>query len=454
MGNTSRNNDELIAIAGCNNSTRQGDVVFVHGLGGSARSTWHPYEQKDDNNFWLTWLWQEMPQFGIWSFGYEAEPSQWKGTAMSLFDQASNLLAWVDARELGTKPLFFVTHSMGGLLVKKFLSTAHNFKREALLEQVKGIVFLSTPHTGSHLANLVKNIGVLARTTVSVNELKAHEPQLRELNEWYRENVTGLDIATKVFYETRTTKGISVVDPDSANPGISGVKPIAISKDHINIAKPSSTNDLVFLGVKSFLYKNLKSALEESHKESQTTDLIVSSLDSARRLSPLKGHPTIKLEGEKLKVFTEGFCALFSLTHNQIGSALIRVRGIVLRVLEFIPDKIPKYEYKVDFDQLIGKQTAETRVFNISLDGKNPPISIWVEDSNNPLFSETGNLLDVVPPRTLTLTSAAEDQGEELKMNVVAVTPGFYKLQFVFEYFVLGQDHFKESEIVQVYYHE
>lgn len=247
----------LIPIFGCDNSTWAGDVIFVHGLGGNARGTWHPQEKDDDNNFWLNWLGEELTDVGIWSFGYEAEPFAWKGKAMPLFDQASNLLDWLENRDLGERPLIFVTHSMGGLLVKEMLRTAQNFKKQEILDQTKGIVFLATPHTGANLAKLIDKIGTLTRTNVNVEELKAHAPQLRQLNEWYRENVDDLGIATKVYYETQPVFGILVVDQDSANPGIKGVKPVGIPDDHISIVKPESTDSQIYLGVRKFIKKNL-----------------------------------------------------------------------------------------------------------------------------------------------------------------------------------------------------
>ena len=142
---------------------------------------------------------------------------------------------------------------MGGLLVKKMLNSALTFQKQAILEQTKGIVFLATPHTGSHLANLIDNIGVLTRTTISVKELKAHHPQLRELNQWYRQNVRSLEIATKVYYETQAVNRILVVDPDRADPGIEGVNPVGMPDDHISICKPESQNSQVYLGVKRFI---------------------------------------------------------------------------------------------------------------------------------------------------------------------------------------------------------
>lgn len=251
----------LTPIIGCDNASRSGDVILVHGLGGHAWGTWHPQERHDDRNFWPVWLGEERSDIGIWSFGYKAEPFEWKGTTMPLFDRAGNLLKFLEVNEIGERPLIFITHSMGGLLVKEMLRNAQTYGKKSIIEQTKGIVFLSTPHTGSHLAQLVDNIGCLARTTVSVEELKPHIPQLRQLNDWYRENVDKLGIATEVYYETQTVGRILVVDPVSANPGIKGADVTATDDNHISISKPGRKS-IVYLGVKKFIKTHLKRPLQ------------------------------------------------------------------------------------------------------------------------------------------------------------------------------------------------
>ena len=259
----------LIKISGCENPNRCGDVIFVHGLGGHARSTWHPQELPNDDNFWLTWLAQERPDLGIWSFGYNAAPSEWKGSTMPLFDRASNLLEYLAVNDIGKYPVIFVTHSMGGLLVKEMLRNAQTFNKQSVIEQTKGIVFLSTPHTGSHLANLVTNIGIFTRKTISVDELKSHLPQLRQLNEWYRQNVDAMTITTKVYYETKAILGILVVDPDSANPSIKDVQPTATDDDHISITKPKSPDNLVYKGVSRFIKEQLSTIPKQPENQLQ-----------------------------------------------------------------------------------------------------------------------------------------------------------------------------------------
>ena len=257
---TEQNMLGLLSVFNCENSLPRGDIVFVHGVAGHPWGTWHPQSKTDKRNvdFWLFWLGEELQGNGIdvnvWTFGYDVPSFKDVGEGMPRFDQASNLLKYLEVNDIGDqRPFIFVTHSMGGLVVKEAIRTAQNFPQyQTIIKQVQGIVFLSAPHTGIHLDNLIQNIGFLTKLTVNVEELKRHSSQLRDLNEWYQQNVEKLGIKTEVFYETRPiekAKKVLVVDEDSANPGIKDVKPVAIRADHNSIAKPGK-NDLVYLSVK------------------------------------------------------------------------------------------------------------------------------------------------------------------------------------------------------------
>lgn len=273
----------LLPVFGYNNSSRKGDIVFVHGLAGHSWSTWHLKSNKDakDFNFWLYWLGEDLKKegidVGVWTFGYEAARFQFSGAAMSRFDLGSNLLEYLKVKNIGKRPLIFVTHSMGGLVVKEAIRTALDFDdKKAIIKLTKGIVFLSTPHTGSHLANLIDNIRFFTRPNINVGELKAHSSELRKLNQWYRQNVDNLTIETKVFYETQGLNGILVVDEDSANPGIKDVQPVAVQEDHNSIAKPKKT-DLVFESVKAFVKELLNDSTSSMNIEaSQIIKLLFS----------------------------------------------------------------------------------------------------------------------------------------------------------------------------------
>lgn len=73
---------------------------------------------------------------GVWSLGYENAAFKprmlsllrfafGRGFAMPLLDRARSVLLRFDVDGIGNKPLVFITHSMGGLLVKQLLRTAN-----------------------------------------------------------------------------------------------------------------------------------------------------------------------------------------------------------------------------------------------------------------------------------------------------------------------------------------
>jgi len=256
------NFNDLIEIVGCNNPDRWGDVIFVHGLGGHARGTWHPQEKHNDDNFWPTWLGNDLKDVGIWSLGYEVEPFKWKGNSMPLTDRATNILDLLDSYGIGDRPLIFITHSLGGLLVKQMLRNARDYvKWNAIASQTRGIVFLSTPHSGSDMASWIQHIGGLLRTTVSVEELEAHHSRLRELNLFYRNDEQFSQIPMLIYCETRPTGPILVVNQTSADPGIKGVIPVPMDFDHISICKVADKKSQIYRQVKRFIEKNLTTPL-------------------------------------------------------------------------------------------------------------------------------------------------------------------------------------------------
>ena len=110
---------------------------------------------------------------------------------MPLTDRAKNVLLRLETgrhgERIGERPLVFVTHSMGGLLVKQLLHTAHdspNPRWRAIVEQTRGVCFIATPHIGSDLSRWASYFRTAWDTNVSMDELRPHEPLLRDLQEW------------------------------------------------------------------------------------------------------------------------------------------------------------------------------------------------------------------------------------------------------------------------------
>lgn len=271
----------LHSISGCENTTRKADVVFVHGLGGDAFDTWR--QGKNTEYFWPSWVGQEFPEVGVWSLGYAASPTKWArirgwfskrtrdfGHAMSLPDRARQVLDLLVQHDLGKRPIMFICHSLGGLLVKQILrmssDAAETTSERAIFENTRAVIFLATPHQGAELATLLGSFRV-AFPTLAINDLQAHDAHLRDLFEWYR-NHASVGVQTCTYYETRRVNGVlPIVNPTSAHPGV-GARPVPLDEDHISIAKPLHRNAQVYVATRTLLRDHvLNSAFVWSYRK-------------------------------------------------------------------------------------------------------------------------------------------------------------------------------------------
>ncbi|CZT09569.1 uncharacterized protein RCO7_03690 [Rhynchosporium graminicola] len=133
------------------------DIVAIHGIRGGNYSTWTDKSNKESPYFWLQdSLPKEFPGARIYSFGYLADVFFTKNTgdfetfADDLLDQINNTRI---SHEEKRRPLIFVCHSMGGIIVKKALNTCKvDLRYRHILNAVPSILFLSTPHGGANPA--------------------------------------------------------------------------------------------------------------------------------------------------------------------------------------------------------------------------------------------------------------------------------------------------------------
>ncbi|EPE26751.1 Ankyrin repeat-containing protein [Glarea lozoyensis ATCC 20868] len=154
--------------SGCNCPV---DIVALHGIDGTPFKTWTwsdvESSKKAPDAFWLQdFLPEVFPGSRIYTFGYNAKIFLSKGTGnITTFatDLLENLLDIRTKREQQRRPLIFICHSMGGLVVKRALSIANtNVKRFGNIRAATSdILFIATPHRGSkEAAFLAKLAGV------------------------------------------------------------------------------------------------------------------------------------------------------------------------------------------------------------------------------------------------------------------------------------------------------
>lgn len=136
------------------------DIVFVHGLTGNAYDTWL---HKESGVHWpRDLLKQDLPDVRVLSYGYDADfVNLWKPASISrLSNHAENLVGGlVRMRErtgTETRKIFFVAHSLGGLVTECALDFSRHTAEEHLRQIERctaGIAFLGVPHCGADLAS-------------------------------------------------------------------------------------------------------------------------------------------------------------------------------------------------------------------------------------------------------------------------------------------------------------
>ncbi|PTP74005.1 esterase/lipase family protein [Vibrio splendidus] len=237
-------------------------VVFIHGLGGHHEKTW--LSSTPDKGFWPNWLSEEIDNIAIWSVGYLNPISRWGSPkAMHFTDRAKDIL-----HRLSQEPLFrdgeiiFVGHSMGGLMIKQMFHYADRSSEvQSIMGRVTKVCFLATPHRGSSGADLADRLRIIALPSVATASLLKNDPNLRELNEWYRAWVRNRDIDHLILMENQPCKRLlTVVTPDSADPGLN-TEALLVDADHLSITKLPNKQSQIYQYIKSFVVKETKPPL-------------------------------------------------------------------------------------------------------------------------------------------------------------------------------------------------
>lgn len=118
-------------------------MLFIHGILGAAFKTWRQKdpstveeekeaESKDDyTECWpKSWLAADCPNLRVLSVEYDSHLSDWmdhcpaENRRKSLAYRSRELLKKLKLAGVGERPVVWVAHSMGGLLVKKMLLDA------------------------------------------------------------------------------------------------------------------------------------------------------------------------------------------------------------------------------------------------------------------------------------------------------------------------------------------
>jgi hypothetical protein len=202
-----------------------------------------------------------LPTVRIMTWGYDVDIVNLVGrTAQeSIFEHANVLLSdLADSRitqEEKKRPIIFVAHSLGGIVVKDALGRSSGAKSylSAIFPATFGICFLGTPHWGSETASLGKMVFEISKlffknpNTQVLRALEVNSETLDRVDTTFREIISSGTINIASFRETVPSKGgVMVVQQHSYKLGLEQEIINSIPADHKNMAKFCSKDDTGF----------------------------------------------------------------------------------------------------------------------------------------------------------------------------------------------------------------
>ncbi|XP_058129574.1 protein SERAC1 [Anopheles ziemanni] len=235
--------------------------------------------ESDQRSFcWpMEWLPKDFPSIRVLGLDYESSLSQWSATGCpcekydgKLQKRAAEFLEKLATSDVGQdRPVIWVGHSMGGLLIKSIMVQAAespNPRVRRIAENSRVVMFLGTPHRGSGVAKLKQHTSALVWPSVEVRELEENSTQLLHLNKTFLRTIDQLGARKPkiiTLCEGRPTSltsfklNIHVVPESSAR--IDAGDFYLTSEDHLNLSKPICRQ--------SFLYQRLVGAIQDAIRD-------------------------------------------------------------------------------------------------------------------------------------------------------------------------------------------
>ncbi|XP_037039929.1 protein SERAC1 isoform X2 [Bradysia coprophila] len=221
----------------------------------------------------MDWLPFDCPNLRIIGINYETALTEWqakhtctcekgRGTLKNRSDELMKSLA--DAGLGKDRPIVWVGHSMGGLLIKEIIVQAMNDSNEDIKKlalNTRGILFLGTPHKGSSVAKLKQHIQFLLSPTIEVKELEENGSFLLSLHDKFVDYLHEMNEKVNIVSVVEGSPTmltsfkfpIRIVTQESAKLQFGDF--YVLNVDHLGLSKPNTQQ--------SFLYQRLLMVIKD-----------------------------------------------------------------------------------------------------------------------------------------------------------------------------------------------
>ncbi|WP_261305940.1 alpha/beta fold hydrolase [Paenibacillus andongensis] len=229
-------------------------IIFVHGLGGHPYRTWT--KKNCDSLPHLLVKDESYNRFDLFTFGYKT------GFVFKRhhFKQISDLLYTEIKARLNHKEIYFITHSMGGVVVQRMLIEQVERSNDSFIQRIRGIVYLAVPFAGSTIASIASKAyaiipPIIGEYTISVQvrSLKILSEELAEQSvKWFRYTSNQLSQVRQKNIYGQSDRTVATASSNAAYISDTDV----VEENHRSICKIDSGNTVYRLLIDYFKRKS------------------------------------------------------------------------------------------------------------------------------------------------------------------------------------------------------
>ena len=230
--------------------------MYIHGINGHPKESW----TSKSGFFWPSHPLHSESPFRVLTFGYVADLYEDSNSMMAIRDYSSMLSATLlnhRQNKLTRRPLVFICHDIGGLIVKRMLVKCSNKTAGSpfaqLLKSTKCVVFFGTPHRGHRSLERILT-SVIEKLKLPFNAeskklsaaVKPGAEELFAINEDFAS--IGMTIPILNFYEIAGshTKSGPFVDRESAIMHYENEEFMGLRRNHRDLTRFESASDDVY----------------------------------------------------------------------------------------------------------------------------------------------------------------------------------------------------------------
>lgn len=242
----------------------------------------------------MDWLPQEYPNIRIIGLNYETSISEWSlnqlcpcdKTKSSLRHRAQEFLDQLTASHIGRDcPVFWVGHSMGGLIAKSIIIQSLEStepERRCVGENTRGIMFLGTPHKGSPVAKMKQHVQMFFSPSIEVKELCENSQLLLALQEKFVQTLRSMKKPIEIVsiaegcptHITSFKLPMQMVKEESSKLDVGDF--YVLNVDHLGLSKP--------IFKQSFLYQRLLRIIDDILESVENETIETQKLQNNQRI--------------------------------------------------------------------------------------------------------------------------------------------------------------------------